>query len=49
MTFLTRFVYVQSLITTKTNSGAGYMACLQHFSLNLEGKSQIGRPRSRWM
>jgi hypothetical protein len=26
-----------------------HMTCLHNFSLNLEGKSPLGRPRSRWM
>ena len=40
---------MQFLIMAKTNSGAGHMACLHNFSLNLEGKIPLGRPRNRWM
>lgn len=40
---------MQSLIMIKINSGAGHMACLHNFSLNLEGKSPLGRPRNIWM
>lgn len=40
---------MQSMIMKKTNSGAGHMTCLHNFSLNLEGKSALGRTKSRWM